>query len=58
VPVAVGFGIATPEQAAQAAAAGARGVIVGSRLVREATEAEDPVAAVRAVVRDLAEALR
>ena len=33
-PVAVGFGIATPEQAAAAADAGADGVIVGSRLVR------------------------
>ena len=33
VPVALGFGISTPEQAAQAAAAGADGVIVGSRLV-------------------------
>ena len=36
VPVAVGFGISTPEQAAAAAAAGADGVIVGSRLVRAA----------------------
>ena len=58
VPVAVGFGIATPEQAAQAAAAGARGVIVGSRLVREATEADDPVAAVGAAVAGLRAALR
>ena len=46
VPVAVGFGISTPEQAAAAAAAGADGVIVGSRLVRAAGEATDPVAAV------------
>jgi len=36
VPVAVGFGIATPAQARAAADAGADGVIVGSRLVREA----------------------
>jgi tryptophan synthase alpha chain len=57
VPVAVGFGIATPEQAAQAADAGADGVIVGSRLVREAAEASDPVAAVRSLVSDLAAAL-
>ena len=35
----VGFGIATPEQAAAAADAGADGVIVGSRLVRAAAEA-------------------
>ena len=37
----VGFGISTPEQAAAAADAGADGVIVGSRLVRAATEAVD-----------------
>jgi tryptophan synthase alpha chain len=53
VPVALGFGIATPEQAAQAAAAGADGVIVGSRLVRAAADGED----VRAVVAELAAAL-
>jgi tryptophan synthase alpha chain len=47
VPVALGFGISTPEQAAAAAAAGADGVIVGSRLVRAAAEADDPVGAVR-----------
>jgi tryptophan synthase alpha chain len=57
VPVAVGFGIATPEQAAQAADAGADGVIVGSRLVREAAEAENPPEAVRKLVSDLATAL-
>ena len=50
VPVALGFGIATPEHAAQAAEAGADGVIVGSRLVRAAGEADDPAAAVREVV--------
>ena len=58
VPVALGFGIGTPDQAAAAAAAGADGVIVGSRLVREASEAADPVEAVRAVVTSMAEALR
>ncbi len=58
VPVAVGFGISTPQQAAEAAAAGAQGVIVGSRLVRAAAEAEDPAAEVRRLVSDLAEALR
>jgi tryptophan synthase alpha chain len=57
VPVAVGFGISTPEQAAAAAAAGADGVIVGSRLVRAAGEAEDPVAAVGTVVREFASGL-
>jgi tryptophan synthase alpha chain len=58
VPVALGFGIATPEQAAQAAAAGADGVIVGSRLVRAAGEEADPAGAVREVVGAMAEALR
>lgn len=58
VPVAVGFGISTPEQAAAAADAGADGVIVGSRLVRAAAEAADPPAAVGALVRELAAALR
>jgi tryptophan synthase alpha chain len=59
VPVAVGFGIATPEQARQAADAGADGVIVGTRLVRAAAEApEDPAEAVGAVVAELAAGLR
>jgi len=58
VPVALGFGISTPEQAAAAADAGADGVIVGSRLVREAGEASDPPAAVRSLVAAFAEALR
>jgi tryptophan synthase alpha chain len=54
VPVALGFGIATPAHAAQAAAAGADGVIVGSRLVRAAGEGED----VRSLVEGFAAALR
>jgi tryptophan synthase alpha chain len=57
VPVAVGFGIATPDQARSAAEAGADGVIVGSRLVRAAGEAEDPAAAVRELVADFRMAL-
>lgn len=57
VPVALGFGIGTPEQAAQAAQAGADGVIVGTRLVRAAAEAEDPAEAVGAVVAGLAAGL-
>ncbi|CAB4902916.1 unannotated protein [freshwater metagenome] len=56
VPVGLGFGIANGEHAAQAAAAGADGVIVGSRLVRAAGE-DDPVAAVSAVMADLASGL-
>ena len=58
VPVALGFGIATPEHAAAAAAAGADGVIVGSRLVRAAGEAADPAGAVHEVVAAMADALR
>jgi tryptophan synthase alpha chain len=65
VPVAVGFGISTAEQAGAAAAAGADGVIVGSRLVRAAGEAgsgeagdgADPVSAVAAIMRELSTGL-
>jgi len=57
VPVAVGFGISTPEHAAAAAAAGADGVIVGTRLVRAAAEAEEPAGAVGELVRGLAAGL-
>jgi tryptophan synthase alpha chain len=49
VPVALGFGISTPEQAAAAAEAGADGVIVGSRLVRAVQEGEDVEALVSAM---------
>ncbi len=56
-PVALGFGISTPEQARQAADAGADGVIVGTRLVRAAEEAEDPAGAVGALVSELAAGL-
>jgi len=48
VPVAVGFGIGTPDQAAQVGEV-ADGVIVGSRLVRAAGEAGGPAAAADAV---------
>jgi tryptophan synthase alpha chain len=58
VPVALGFGIGTPEQARQAVDAGADGVIVGSRLVRAAAEADDPAAAVHGLVTQFAAALR
>ena len=56
MPVAVGFGIGTPAQAAAAVDAGAAGVIVGSRLVRAAGEAEDPAAEVREIVAAMADA--
>jgi len=57
VPVALGFGIGTPEQARQAADAGADGVIVGTRVVRAAAESADPAQAVGALVGELAAAL-
>lgn len=59
IPVALGFGISTPEQARMAAEAGADGVIVGTRLVRAAGDApEDPAGAVGAVVAELAAVLQ
>jgi len=57
VPVALGFGISTPEQAREAAEAGADGVIVGTRLVRAAGESADPAGAVGALVAELAAGL-
>jgi tryptophan synthase alpha chain len=56
VPAAVGFGIGTPDQAA-AVGQIADGVIVGTRLVREASEATDPASAVAAFIRAAREAL-
>jgi tryptophan synthase alpha chain len=56
VPVALGFGIGTPEAAAAAAADGADGVIVGSRFVRAAGEL--PADGVRELVASFAAALR
>jgi tryptophan synthase alpha chain len=57
VPVALGFGISTPEQAAAAAAAGADGVIVASRLIRAVAEADDAAAAAGRLVAELADGL-
>ena len=54
VPVAVGFGIGTPQQAA-AVGRIADGVIIGSRLVRAAEEAGSPAAAAQAVAEFLRE---
>jgi tryptophan synthase alpha chain len=48
VPAAVGFGIGTPERAAEIGRF-ADGVIVGSRLVREVAEARSPAAAAGSV---------
>lgn len=58
VPVALGFGISTPEHVRTAADAGADGVIVGTRLVRAAGQDADPVGAVGGLVRSFAQALR
>ena len=55
VPVAVGFGIGTPALAAEVGRI-ADGVIIGSRLVREAGEAEDAAGAARAVGAFIADA--
>lgn len=57
VPVAVGFGISEPEQARAVADAGADGVIVGSRLVREAGACGGDVRAVGEAVGRFATAL-
>jgi tryptophan synthase alpha chain len=67
VPVALGFGIGTADQARQAADAGADGVIVGTRLIRAAAEVlerehssgadRDPAHAVGAVLGEMAAGL-
>jgi len=61
LPVAVGFGIKTPERAAQIARV-ADAVVAGSVLVEEGAAAvaanDDPVRRVLAKVRDLADAVR
>ena len=55
-PLAVGFGISTPEQAA-AVGEVADGVIVGSALIKAVGQADDPVGAAREFVQNLKEAL-
>ncbi len=57
VPLAVGFGIGTPEQVAAAADAGAQGVIIGTRLVRAAGESDDPAGAVASLLSEFSAAL-
>jgi tryptophan synthase alpha chain len=54
VPVAVGFGISTPEQAATVGSV-ADGIIIGTRLVREVDDAADRDAAVAGVMKLLQE---
>jgi len=56
VPVCVGFGISTPEQA-KAVGAQADGVIVGSACVRAIGESDRPVETARQFARDYKEAL-
>lgn len=56
VPIALGFGIGTGEQAAAAADAGADGVIVASKLIRLAGGPE-PLNAVREAVQELSRGL-
>ncbi len=57
VPVCVGFGIGTPEQA-KAIGAAADGVIVGSACVRTIGENQTPVEAARAFARNFKQALK
>jgi tryptophan synthase alpha chain len=55
-PLAVGFGISTPEQA-RAVGRLADGVIVGSALIRAAGQSDDPAQAAAAFVQELREGL-
>jgi tryptophan synthase alpha chain len=57
VPVCVGFGISTPEQA-KAIGTVADGVIVGSACVRSIGESKNPIEAARELSRSFREALR
>jgi tryptophan synthase alpha chain len=57
MPVALGFGISTAEHARQAVAAGADGVIVGTRLVRAAGASGDPAESVAAALAEIAAGL-
>ncbi len=57
VPIALGFGISSAQQARQAADLGAQGIIIASRLVRAAKESTDPVQATGEIVASLATAL-
>jgi tryptophan synthase alpha chain len=56
-PIAIGFGVSTPEQAADIGRF-ADGVIVGSRLVQIVDRAQDKPAAAAQFVRDLKSAMR
>ena len=56
-PIAVGFGISTPEQVRRVCAI-ADGAIVGSAVVRVIAEAKDPAAEAGAFVAELAKGRR
>jgi tryptophan synthase alpha chain len=58
LPILVGFGISTPEQAAIVAAAGADGVIVGSAIVRRIEENQGDPTRAAAEVRRFTEAMK
>ena len=55
-PLAVGFGISTPEQAA-AVGQVADGVIVGSALIKTVAHAENPIESAREFVKELSAAI-
>ena len=48
-PVAVGFGVSQPDQAAQLRSWGADGVVVGSAFVKRLANSDDPTAGVAAL---------
>jgi tryptophan synthase alpha chain len=49
LPIVVGFGIRTPEQAREVAAAGVDGIVVGTEIVKVIAEAKDRAARPKAV---------
>lgn len=57
-PVCVGFGISSPEQAAEVAAAGADGVIIGSRIVRMIEDNLDNPDRMKSEIRDFIQSVR
>lgn len=57
LPLAVGFGISTPQQASQVGRL-AEGVIVGSALIQAAGQSDHPVEAARAFIEGFKEAIR
>ncbi len=58
VPVCVGFGISTPEHAKQVAAAGADGVIIGSKIVKMIEDNLDDKEKMKSEVKDFISAVK